>query len=104
MNSRLFQSRITRWAPAWVLLGFLSLLSCYPFVFVLFTAFKTKKSYAADPVGFPSEPTLEYMQRALTSGNMLGYLTNSLIVVSARGADPPRHCEHGRIRSVSLEI
>jgi ABC-type glycerol-3-phosphate transport system permease component len=76
-------SKNGRWIPAWLLLGFLSLLSCYPFVFVFFTAFKTKKAYAADPVGFPIEPTLEYLQRALTSGNMLGYLTNSIIVVSA---------------------
>ena len=74
-------SNLRPWVPAWLLLGSLSLLSCYPFVFVFLTAFKTKKGYAADPVGLPSEPTLEYLQRALTSGNMLGYLMNSLIVV-----------------------
>jgi ABC-type glycerol-3-phosphate transport system permease component len=71
-----------RWIPSWLLLGFLSVLSLYPFIFVLFTAFKTRKGYTADPVGFPTEPTLEYLERALTSGNMMGYLTNSIIIVS----------------------
>jgi ABC-type glycerol-3-phosphate transport system permease component len=72
---------LKRWGLSWALLGLLSLLSLYPFIFVTFTAFKTRKAYAADPVGPPWEPTLEYMERALTSGNMLGYLSNSLIVV-----------------------
>lgn len=72
---------LKRWGPSWALLGLLSLLSLYPFIFVTFTAFKSRRAYAADPVGPPWEPTLEYMERALTSGNMLGYLSNSLIVV-----------------------
>lgn len=72
---------IRRWGASWLLLGGLALLSLYPFVFVTFTAFKSKKAYAADPVGPPWEPTLEYMQRALTSGNMVGYLVNSITVV-----------------------
>jgi ABC-type glycerol-3-phosphate transport system permease component len=75
--------KIRRWWPSWLLLGFLTLLSLYPFVFVTFTAFKSKRAYAADPVGPPWEPTLEYLERALTSGNMLGYLLNSIIVVGA---------------------
>jgi len=73
--------KIKRWWPSWLLLGFLTLLSLYPFVFVTFTAFKSKRAYAADPVGPPWQPTLEYLERALTSGNMLGYLLNSIIVV-----------------------
>ena len=75
--------KIRRWWPSWLLLGFLTLLSLYPFVFVTFTAFKSKRAYAADPVGPPWQPTLEYLERALTSGNMLGYLLNSIIVVGA---------------------
>jgi ABC-type glycerol-3-phosphate transport system permease component len=75
--------KIKRWWPSWLLLSFLTLLSLYPFVFVTFTAFKSKKAYAADPVGPPWQPTLEYLERALTSGNMLGYLLNSIIVVGA---------------------
>jgi ABC-type glycerol-3-phosphate transport system permease component len=75
--------KIRRWWPSWLLLGFLTLLSLYPFVFVTFTAFKSKKAYAADPVSPPWQPTLEYLERALTSGNMLGYLLNSIIVVGA---------------------
>jgi ABC-type glycerol-3-phosphate transport system permease component len=74
---------LRRWWAAWLLLGILTLLSVYPFVFVSFTALKTRRAYAADPVGPPWEPTLEYLERALTSGNMLGYLANSLIVVGA---------------------
>lgn len=74
---------IRRWWPSWLLLGLLTLLSLYPFVFVTLTAFKSKRAYAADPVGPPWEPTLEYLERALTSGNMLGYLLNSIIVVGA---------------------
>lgn len=74
---------VRRWGLSWLLLGGLTLLSLYPFVFVTFTAFKSKKAYAADPVGPPWEPTLEYLERALTSGNMLGYLWNSIIVVGA---------------------
>ena len=76
-------SLLKRWGVSWALLGTLTLLSVYPFVFVTFTAFKTKKAYAADPIGPPFEPTLEYLERALTSGNMIGYLINSLIVVGA---------------------
>lgn len=75
--------KIKRWWPSWLLLSFFTLLSLYPFVFVTFTAFKSKRAYAADPVGPPWEPTLEYLERALTSGNMLGYLLNSIIVVGA---------------------
>jgi ABC-type glycerol-3-phosphate transport system permease component len=74
---------VRRWGLSWLLLGGLTLLSLYPFIFVTFTAFKSKKAYAADPVGPPWEPTLEYLERALTSGNMLGYLWNSIIVVGA---------------------
>lgn len=74
---------IQKWALAWAFLGFLTLLSIYPFVFVTFTALKTRRAYAADPVGPPWQPTLEYLERALTTGNMLGYLGNSLIVVGA---------------------
>ena len=75
--------KIKRWWPSWLLLSFFTLLSLYPFVFVTFTAFKSKRAYAADPVGPPWEPTLEYLERALTSGNMPGYLLNSIIVVGA---------------------
>ena len=74
---------LRRWWAAWLLFGVLALMSLYPFVFVTFTAFKTKRAYAQDPVGPPWEPTLEYLERALTTGNMLGYLANSLIVVVA---------------------
>lgn len=74
---------LRRWWAAWLLFGVLTLMSLYPFVFVTFTAFKTKRAYAQDPVGPPWEPTLEYLERALTTGNMLGYLANSLIVVVA---------------------
>ncbi len=70
-----------RWAPSLILLGALTLLGLYPFVFVTITAFKTTKNYAADPLGLPVPPTLEHMQRALTSGNLGVYLVNSLIVV-----------------------
>ena len=73
--------QVKRWWLSWLLLGSLTLLSLYPFVFVTFTAFKSKRAYAADPVGPPWQPTLEYMERALTSGNMLGYLLNSIVVV-----------------------
>lgn len=72
---------VRKWWLGWLVLGVLTLMSLYPFVFVGFTAFKTRRAYAADPVGPPWEPTLEYLERALTSGNMLGYLLNSLIVV-----------------------
>ena len=74
-------ANLRRWGAAWVALGILTLLSLYPFVFVTFTAFKTRRDYASDPVGPPWNPTLEYLERALTTGNMLGYLANSLIVV-----------------------
>jgi multiple sugar transport system permease protein len=70
-----------KWWAAWLVLGILTVLSIYPFVFVAFTAFKTRRAYASDPVGPPWEPTIEYLERALTTGNMLGYLLNSLIVV-----------------------
>lgn len=70
-----------KWWAAWLTFGILTALSIYPFVFVVFTAFKTRRAYASDPVGPPWEPTLEYLERTLTSGNMLGYLLNSLIVV-----------------------
>jgi multiple sugar transport system permease protein len=73
---------LRKWWLAWLFLGTLALLSIYPFVFVLFTAFKSKIAYARDPIGFPTEPTIEYLERALTTGNMVGYLANSLIVVS----------------------
>ena len=73
---------LRRWWLAWLVLGALTLMSLYPFIFVGFTAFKTRRDYAADPVGPPWEPTLEYLERALTTGNMLGYLSNSLIVVA----------------------
>ena len=73
---------LKRWWLAWLVLGALTLMSLYPFVFVTFTALKTRRDYAADPVGPPFEPTLEYLERALTTGNMLGYLLNSLIVVA----------------------
>jgi ABC-type glycerol-3-phosphate transport system permease component len=74
---------LRRWWAALLLFGFLTLMSLYPFVFVIFTAFKTKRAYSRDPVGPPTEPTLEYLEQALGAGNMLGYLSNSLIVVGA---------------------
>ena len=72
---------IRRWGLSWLLLGGLTVLSLYPFVFVIFTAFKSKKAYAADPVGPPWEPTLEYMERALTGGKVMVYLLNSVSIV-----------------------
>lgn len=74
---------LRRWWAALLLFGLLTLMSLYPFVFVIFTAFKTRRDYARDPVGPPWQPTLEYLERALGAGNMLGYLANSLIVVGA---------------------
>jgi ABC-type glycerol-3-phosphate transport system permease component len=71
-----------RWAPSLGALGVLTLLSLYPFIFVAISAFKTTKNYAADPIGLPAQPTLEFMQRALTTGNVATYLVNSLVVVS----------------------
>lgn len=72
---------IRRWGLSWLLLGGLTVLSLYPFVFVIFTTFKSKKAYAADPVGPPWEPTLEYMERALTGGKVMVYLLNSVSIV-----------------------
>jgi multiple sugar transport system permease protein len=74
---------LRRWALPWLVLGVLTLMSIYPFVFVTITSFKTRRNYAADPVGLPSEPTLEYLERALSAGSMPTYLLNSLIVVGA---------------------
>jgi ABC-type glycerol-3-phosphate transport system permease component len=70
-----------RWAPSLAVLAFLSLLSLFPFFFVAVTAFKTTRDYAQNPLGLPSEPTLEFMRRALTAGHVDVYLLNSLIVV-----------------------
>ena len=72
---------IRRWGLSWLVLGVLTLMSIYPFVFVTITALKTRRNYASDPVGLPNGPTLEYLERALSGGNMLTYLVNSLIVV-----------------------
>lgn len=72
-----------RQAPSIGVLAILTVLSIYPIVFVAITAFKTAKEYAADPLGLPEAPTLEHMQRALTTGNVQLYLGNSLIVVIA---------------------
>jgi multiple sugar transport system permease protein len=74
---------LRRWALPWLVLGVLTLMSIYPFVFVTITSLKTRRNYAADPVGLPSEPTLEYLERALSAGSMPTYLLNSLIVVGA---------------------
>jgi ABC-type glycerol-3-phosphate transport system permease component len=73
--------KLVRWTPSWLLLGLLTLLSLAPFAFVALTAFKTAKNYAKDPIGLPNPPTLEFLERALTTGNMLTYLGNSLLVV-----------------------
>lgn len=70
-----------RWIPSLGLLGVLTVLSVYPLIFVTVTAFKTSKEYAANPIGLPSAPTLEHLNRALTVGNVDTYLLNSLIVV-----------------------
>jgi ABC-type glycerol-3-phosphate transport system permease component len=75
-------SALLRWAPGWLLLVVLTVMSIYPFVFVATTSFKTTRNYARDPLGLPDPPTLDFMMRALTTGNMLAYLTNSLIVVA----------------------
>ncbi|MCB9992139.1 MAG: carbohydrate ABC transporter permease [Hyphomicrobiaceae bacterium] len=83
MGGVTFREALGRWWAAWLVLGVLTAMSIYPFVFVLITAFKTKIAYNKDPIGLPAEPTLEYLERALTSGNMLGYLGNSIIVVGA---------------------
>ena len=71
-----------RWAPSLAVLSILTVLALYPFVFVAVTAFKSAREYAANPLGFPAEPTLEHIQRALTTGNVDTYLVNSLIVVT----------------------
>lgn len=73
--------KLVRWTPSWLLLGLLTLLSLAPFAFVTLTAFKTAKNYAKDPIELPNPPTLEFLERALTTGNMLTYLGNSLLVV-----------------------
>lgn len=70
-----------RWIPSLGLLGFLTILSVYPLIFVTVTAFKTAKDYAANPIGLPSAPTLDHIYRAFTAGNVATYLLNSLIVV-----------------------
>lgn len=75
------RSEIIRWSPSLAVLSILALLAIYPFVFVALTAFKTAKDYAANPLGFPAEPTFEHMHRVLTVGNVDTYLLNSLIVV-----------------------
>lgn len=72
---------LRRWGLSWMVLGVLTLMSIYPFFFVTITSLKTRRNYAADPVGLPDGPTLEYLERALTSGNMPLYLYNSLVVV-----------------------
>lgn len=72
---------LRRWGLSWMVLGALTLMSIYPFFFVTITSLKTRRNYAADPVGLPDGPTLEYLERALTSGNMPLYLYNSLVVV-----------------------
>jgi ABC-type glycerol-3-phosphate transport system permease component len=74
---------LRRWALPWLVLGVLTLMSIYPFVFVTITSLKTRRNYASDPVGLPNGPTLEYLERALSSGSMPTYLLNSLIVVGA---------------------
>jgi multiple sugar transport system permease protein len=74
---------LRRWALPWLLLGVLTLMSIYPFVFVTITSLKTRRNYASDPVGLPDGPTLEYLERALSAGSMPTYLLNSLIVVGA---------------------
>ena len=72
-----------RQAPSIGVLAILTVLSIYPIVFVAITSFKTAKEYAVDPLGLPDAPTLEHLQRALTTGNVQLYLGNSLIVVIA---------------------
>lgn len=74
-------SALLRWAPGWLLLVVLTATSLYPFVFVATTAFKSTRNYARDPIGLPDPPTLDFMLRALTTGNVPAYLLNSLIVV-----------------------
>jgi multiple sugar transport system permease protein len=77
------QGPLLRWAPGLILLGLLTISSLYPFVFVATTAFKTTRNYARDPIGLPDPPTLDFMLRALTTGNIPAYLWNSLVIVVA---------------------
>ena len=70
------------WLLAFLILAVLSVVALYPIVFVAQTAFKTEAGYAADPVGLPNPPTIEFLQRALETGRVLDYSFNSLLVVS----------------------
>ena len=58
MGGVTFREALGRWWAAWLVLGVLTAMSIYPFVFVLITAFKTKIAYNKDPIGLPAEPTL----------------------------------------------
>jgi ABC-type glycerol-3-phosphate transport system permease component len=73
--------RVPGWWVAFGVLALLSVLALYPLVFVAQTAFKTEAGYAADPVGLPNPPTLEFLQRALDTGRVIDYSVNSLLVV-----------------------
>jgi ABC-type glycerol-3-phosphate transport system permease component len=58
-------------------------MAIYPLLFVAQTAFKTEAAYAADPVGLPAPPTLEYLAQALVAGRVVDYSLNSLLVVGS---------------------
>jgi multiple sugar transport system permease protein len=73
--------RVPGWWVAFGVLSLLAVMAIYPIVFVAQTAFKTEAGYAADPVGLPDPPTLEFLQQALDTGRVVDYSLNSLLVV-----------------------
>lgn len=66
---------------AWLALVALAMSTIYPFVFVFLTALKPEPEYHANPLGIPSDPTLQFLTRAWVDGRIPDYAINSLIVV-----------------------
>jgi ABC-type glycerol-3-phosphate transport system permease component len=66
--------------PAWTLLAILAASIIYPVVFIAFTSLKTMSGYAADPVGPPSQPTLENLQTVVSRGLLGTNAVNSAII------------------------
>lgn len=78
-----------RGAPAWqrialsLVLAAVSATTIYPLLFMLMTAFKSRREYLFNRYGVPLHPSLENFANAWTYGKVGQYVGNSAIVVCA---------------------
>lgn len=56
----------------------LSIITLFPFYFMLVTSFKTKSEFYENIFGFPMNPTLENFAKLIIENNYLKYLMNTL--------------------------